>query len=182
MQKKWMFLIITLIFTTIVTGTGFAVSSIKTNKISNQEQLDIEKRLNLLEFALISQSPKEVADTWAKGVMTRNGALQFAVLCDNLQSKYISDFHAWDWWTGTSSPWGDSYQISTEKQQKDGTWKFIIKFHYTDSTNTTYSSISNILVGPKKSDKFPLPIHGTEQQWCVIRIDTSQFLQKDAAK
>lgn len=144
----------------------------QTVKISNKKQQDIEKRLNLLEFAMISQSPEEVANTWAKGVMSRNGALQYAVLCDDLQSKYKLDFEAWDWWTGASSPWIDSYQISTGEQQADGTWKFTIKFHYTDSTKTSFYHTSNILIGAKKPDKAPLPVYpGTEQKWCVVWME-----------
>ncbi|HCL51106.1 MAG TPA: hypothetical protein DHW76_08935 [Clostridiaceae bacterium] len=144
----------------------------KTVKISNKEQQDIEKRLKLLEFALTPQSPKEAADTLAKGVMSRNGALQYAVLCDNLKSKYKADFEAFDWWTGASSPWIDSYQISDGEKQLDGTWKFTIKFHYTDSTKASYFSTSNILVGPKKESNPQLPIYpNAEQKWCVIGIE-----------
>lgn len=149
-------------------------------EVLEQPQLDIKKRLELLEFALVSQSPDEIANTWAKGVMTRNGALQYAVLCDNLQSKYKSDFEMWDWWTGFSSPWVDSFHIISKKHQWDGAWEFIIKFHYTDSTKIDYSSVSDIVIGTKKVDKFPLPSeHGSEQQWCIIKIDTTQYLQKE---
>lgn len=143
----------------------------ETVNISNKKQLDIEKRLNLLEFALISQSPEEVAKSWANGVMTRNGALQYALLSDDFQSKYKADFEAWDWLTGASSPWIDSYQISKGEQQFDGIWKFTVKFHFTDSTDTTSSETSNILIGTKKVDKPPLPLHGTEQQWCIIWME-----------
>ena len=55
MQKKWLqFIVITFIFITVTIETIFALSSIKTDKISNQGQVDIEKRLNLLEFALVT--------------------------------------------------------------------------------------------------------------------------------
>lgn len=151
-------------------ATGY-IDVNKTVKSPNKEQQDIEKRLDLLEFALISQSPEEVANTWARGVMSRNGALQYAVLSDNLKSKYKPDFEVWGWWTGSSSPWIDSYHISDMQQQSDGTWRFTFIFHYTDSTKISLSRTLNILVGLKKVDKPPLPVYpGTEQKWCVIRI------------
>lgn len=180
MQRKWTtFIAITIFSIAIAVGTVSAVGPNKTDKDLAKMQSEIEKRLNLLEFALVSQSPAEIAKTWAKGVMTRNGALQYAVLCDNLQSKYKSDFEAWDWWTRTSSPWIDSYQISAGEQQSDGTWKYIIKFQYVDSTKNNYSSISNIQISAKKVIEPPLPTHDAEQQWCIIRMETSQPLQKE---
>lgn len=177
MKKKWMLFIVFGIFSiTISAGTVFAAGSIKADKTSNQKQPDIEKRLKLLEFALISQSPGEVANTWAKGVMTRNGALQYAVLCNDLQSKYKSAFESWNWQTGVSSPWVDSYKISSEEQQNDGTWKFTIEFHYTDSTKSTFSRISDIIIGPKKIDDPPLPVYpGNEQKWCIKMINWHDY-------
>lgn len=180
MQKKWvLFIISAILCMTIAVGTVLALDTTKKDTVSNEELLDIERRLNLLEFALVSQSPDEVANTWAKGVMTRNGALQYAVLCDNLKAKYKSEFKALNWSTGTSSPWVEGYQINTIGQQDDGSWEFEIKFHYTDSTRASYSSIMNILVAPKKENKAMLPEKGTDGQWCVYKIKTIQPLQKE---
>lgn len=180
MQKKWVLLIIsTILCMTITVGTVLALDISDKDIISNEGQQHIEKRLNLLEFALVSQSPEEVANTWAKGVMTRNGALQYAVLCDNLKSKYKSEFEALNWYTGTSSPWVESYQINTIGQHNDGSWEFSIRFHYSDSTKASYSSVVNILVSSKKVNGAPLPERGTDRHWCVTKIETSQPLQKD---
>lgn len=144
----------------------------QTVKISNQEQHDVETRLEQLEFALVSQSPEEVANTWAKGIASRNGALQYAVLSDELQAKYKTDYEAWDWRTGASSPWVESYKISNGEKQSDGTYKFTIEYHYTDSTKTDFSRTSSILVGPKKLESATLPVYpGTEQKWCVTAIN-----------
>lgn len=146
----------------------------QTVNILNKTEDDADKRLEMLEFALVSQTPEEVAKTYAIGVMSRNGALQYALLSEELQAKCKADYEAWDWRTGASSPWSDSYEITSSEQQADGTWKFSIKYHYTDSTKTSYYRTSNILVGVKKLKDAPLPVYpGTEEKWCIVEERTS---------
>lgn len=173
---RMFFVILSMLSIVIANGWAFASGSIDTEKKRNQGQSDLEKRLNLLESALVSQSPREVANTWAKGVMTRNGALQYAVLCDNLRSKYKSDFESANWQPGVSSPWVDSYQMSGGKQLKGGAWKFTIRFHYTDSTKSVYSRISDITIGPVEGDGAPLSVYsGSGQKWCIILINWDDY-------
>ena len=144
----------------------------QTVKISNKTEDEIDTRLKMLEFAVVSGSPEEVANTWAKGRMSRNGALQYAVMSDDLKSKYKSDLQSWNWMPGASSPWMDNYEIIKGEEQQDGTWKFTIKYHYTDSTKSSSYSTSDITVGPKKMNNAPLPIHSEiDQKWCVIAND-----------
>lgn len=144
----------------------------QTVKITDKEKQELKRRIELLEMALISDSPEGVANTWAKGVMSRNGALQYAVLCDNLKAKYKSAYEPWDWITGASSPWIDSYQISSGEQQTDDTWKFSIKFHWTDSTNYSNYSTLEVIIGEKQVEGGHFPIYpGAELKWCVISIE-----------
>ncbi|MGE5704193.1 MAG: copper amine oxidase N-terminal domain-containing protein [Clostridia bacterium] len=48
--------------------------------IQTQQQATTEQQIALLEQAVAAKTPKEAAETWVKGVQTRNGALQYAVL------------------------------------------------------------------------------------------------------
>lgn len=132
----------------------------------------LERKEQLLENAFALYTPEEVANNWAKGVMSRNGALQYALLCDDLKKKMLPDFVSFDWVTGASSPWIDHYQIINKVEQKDGTWKFTIKFHYTDSTRSSIYSTSSIIIGKKYIGQAPLPIYPpvVENKWCIIAI------------
>lgn len=53
-------------------------------KIEKQESTSLERRLELLERAVAAQTPDQAVETWAKGVKTRNGALQFAMFSPEL--------------------------------------------------------------------------------------------------
>jgi len=44
-----------------------------------------EQRIGLLEEALSPATPRDAVEKWAKGVMARNGALQYAVLSPELR-------------------------------------------------------------------------------------------------
>lgn len=133
---------------------------------------DTDKRLEMLEFALVSGTPEDIANTWARAFMMRNGAAQYAVMSDELKNKYKSDMESWNWMPGASSPWADSYEIAAKEKQPDGTWKFTFRYHYTDSAKTSYDRTSGITVGKKNVEKAPVPIHSdNEQKWYVIAIE-----------
>lgn len=159
----------------VAEGLGATVQWDEKNKtiiITDKNKQLLERKEQLLENAFALDTPEEVANNWAKGVMSRNGALQYALLCDDLKKKMLPDFVSFDWVTGASSPWIDHYQIINKVEQKDGTWKFTIKFHYTDSTGSSRYSTSNITVGKNYIGQAPLPIYPpvVENKWCIIAI------------
>lgn len=140
--------------------------------ITDTKKQLLERKQELLENAFVLDTPEEVASNWAKGVMSRNGALQYALLCDELKKKTLPDFIALNWVTGTSSPWVDKFEISNKEQQNDGTWKFTIMFHYTDSVGSSICSTSSIIVGKNNIGEAPLPICPpvTENKWCIREL------------
>ena len=75
-------------------------------------------RVKNIQFgmALAPEEPGSV-NSWAKGVKTRNGALQYAVMSPELERNITMSFQGWS--TGVSSPWADSYEI-TERGVEDG--------------------------------------------------------------
>ncbi|MGI6327455.1 MAG: stalk domain-containing protein, partial [Dethiobacteria bacterium] len=84
---------------------------IKWNEKHNSVDIDFEElqaqktRISLLESALAPKDPDAAVKTWAEGVKTRNGALQYAVMAPELKEESYSDFVKMNWSTGTSSPW-----------------------------------------------------------------------------
>ncbi|MTK12592.1 MAG: hypothetical protein F8N39_11045 [Clostridiaceae bacterium] len=84
-------------------------------------------------------SPEDAVDIWAKGVKTRNGALQYAVLSKSLKARMEKSLNNTSWITGASSPWIESYKITEYKKINRITYKAIINFHLmTDNLDAGY--------------------------------------------
>ena len=51
--------------------------------------------------------PEQAVDVWARGLMERSAAMQYAVMTDSLREKYVKSLakNAPNWVTGLSSPW-----------------------------------------------------------------------------
>lgn len=87
--------------------------------------MDYKIRIELFEKAVEefgAVTPIEAAETWIKGVKTRNGALQYATMSSELKKIYKEALDASDpnWVTGISSPWVDSYTILGTKRPSKG--------------------------------------------------------------
>lgn len=144
----------------------------KTVKITNEDKQRLKRQVDLLESALIAQTPKEAADTWARGVKTRNGALQYTVMSPDLRKNYLSDFENWNWVTGASSPWVDNYEIRSKEEQADGFYVFEIRFNMISSVGSEGSSITQITVGQEVDEQSLLPVYpGDEGKWTVKQIN-----------
>ena len=76
------------------------------NEINNRLLLDAVDSLGVY-------TPIEAAQVWGSGLKSRNAALQYAVMNDELKKKYKIELekNAPNWVTGVSSPWVDSYSI-----------------------------------------------------------------------
>lgn len=81
-----------------------------------------DRRIIMLEKALIPKSPEEAATVWAQGVQDRNGALQFALLGPGLRKLYEPAFARCGWVTGASSPWVRSFEVLGTGEQ-DGAYR-----------------------------------------------------------
>ncbi|MBC2581872.1 DUF3298 and DUF4163 domain-containing protein [Clostridium sp. DJ247] len=110
--------------------SSYGISSQNT---SQKDDINVMKTaLNLFKNALeefAAYSPEEAALLWAKGVKTRNGALQYSVLNNSLKYKMKKCLKHTNWITGSSSPWVDTYDIIETKKIDSITYKVIINFH-----------------------------------------------------
>jgi hypothetical protein len=93
--------------------------STQTVRIIKKDGASLERRMPLLEKALMPGTAKETVETWARGIETRNGALQFVTLSPMLRAAYEPGFESSGWVTGTSSPWVVKYTISDLKEIRD---------------------------------------------------------------
>ena len=129
-----------------------AMNSVKP-AISTQTQSKLEqRRISLLEKALTAQTAEEAAQLWAKGVQTRNGALQYAVLSPELRLNMKANYADKGWITGVSSPWVENYKIINQIPQDDG-WEFEIEYQLMTSTGRAGTEKDRIQVHHFKGDR-----------------------------
>ncbi|TYO95345.1 copper amine oxidase N-terminal domain-containing protein [Desulfallas thermosapovorans] len=108
------------------------------NTTQSQEPDKTDMRVNGLESALVPSEAVSAARTWAEGVKTRNGALQYAVMTPELKKEWYQQFEENNWVTGTSSPWVEKYDITEKSKIDNDSIKYKVAFTYTDSTQKKY--------------------------------------------
>lgn len=106
----------------------------------------LTKQVELLEEALASHTPKDTVEIWAKGVKSRNGALQFAMFSPELKKQERFKYENINWSTGVSSPWIEDYRIAEEKQLEDGLWEYEVSFTMASSMGKEKDQITKVLV------------------------------------
>jgi len=112
------------------------------------EMTDLEssqRQDELLSSWIAPQSAQEAADTWAKAVQRRNGAVQYSLLSDPLKDETRSQYEALNWVSGLSSPWVDSYKV-VPAQAGNGKSVFDVTFALTTSTGSAGSGIVSLSV------------------------------------
>ncbi|NLP37236.1 MAG: protease complex subunit PrcB family protein [Firmicutes bacterium] len=106
----------------------------------------LQQQIAKLEEALAAKDAQTAVKTWAEGVKTRNGALQYALLTPGLKAVMYDELSfGGTWTTGTSSPWVEEYEIITTKvapQKRE----FQVIFTYTDSTKSRQKVTDTVTV------------------------------------
>jgi hypothetical protein len=149
MLKKILFLICILGFPAL--SFGILDRAVSMQPIATQHRpapqtiAALNQQVLQLEQAIAPPSPQLAVETWARGVKTRNGALQFAVLSPSMRHAHESAFVAANWVTGGSSPWVDRYRIMSKKQQGE-TWWFEVEYHLMTSTGSSGTETQQLAV------------------------------------
>ncbi len=123
----------------------------------------LQNQVKQLEAALAPAGPQEAVETWARGVKSRNGALQYAVLSPELKEQKRLEFEGMNWVTGTSSPWVESYRIE-DKAQGEAEWEYAVSFEFASST------------GPAGSYTSIVTARQYGQSWYVSQINDDNYL------
>jgi hypothetical protein len=138
MLKKSIMLATTLALGITTASFASAKPSTVTPEVVMAEELTIksslQEQLEMLERGIVPTTPEETISTWAKAVKNRNGALQYALLVENSKlglKKSMEQFH---WVTGVSSPWVESYKVSSKKENPDKTLDIVVEFELATST------------------------------------------------
>jgi hypothetical protein len=88
------------------------------------------------EFGALT--PDDAALLWGKGVKERNGALQYAVMSDELKKLYKEhlDQNYPAWVTGFSSPWVEKVEIIESKRISKGEYEVVMQFSLATSAGS----------------------------------------------
>ncbi|WP_239617125.1 hypothetical protein [Cohnella mopanensis] len=137
------------------------------NKVTKDPSAKLEslnQQIRMLEKALAAKTPEEAAETWAKAIYTRNGALEYALLSTELKKKELKLLEAGNWVTGVSSPWLERYKISKGHKNSDGTFKFQIKFDFRTSDDM------NKKIDWKDIEAFDIRVEKKDGNWYISQI------------
>ncbi|MEW9674451.1 hypothetical protein [Ammoniphilus sp. 3BR4] len=132
-----------------------------TDLASLQRQVKLlSKQVQRLEEAISPKTPQEVAFRWAEGIMTRNGALEFALLSNELREKVRNDYEMWEWsFPPGSSPRPLDFEVRKEIRNPDGSWQFEILYYIGSSTGITHTGTETITVSQY------------DGRWCLSNSD-----------
>lgn len=113
----------------------------------------------LKEFG--AKSPEQAADIWARAFKTRNGVMQYSVLCDNLKKDWLKKMgeSANSFWIiGASSPWLRSYTITESNKLNDTTYKIVVKLQW-EAVSYSNFELKTLTIIKDKND-----------YWCISEI------------
>ncbi len=133
-----------------------------------------QERILLLERALEPKDPYAAVRTWAEGVKTRNGALQYAVMSQKLKDEYYSVFAGLGWVTGVSSPWVDSYEITEKYRRDNDTYRFRVELTHTDSTKSYFTTEEYVTVSNVNDTWLVTAIEKTDVKGRITKVTMSE--------
>ena len=136
---------------------------------SHRPSLADQQRIRLLEEALSPATPRDAVEKWAKGVMARNGALQYAMLSPELREANPSWYEDLRWITRTSSPWVESFEIVGDREISGEAWEYEVVFDTATSTGPAGASVARVSVSRAENEPW-LSRQLSEERWHVVKI------------
>jgi hypothetical protein len=115
------------------------------------EQKNLKAQIDSLTNAVITPDPKEAVNTWIKGVKTRSGALQYAIMSPELQQNTYNEFSQNFWVTGGSSPKMANEQLQDETLS-DIKVKYTLTYDLKDSSGIVGKSNRTVTVEKDGND------------------------------
>ena len=157
-KAKWLVLLLVSLFILVIAGCSSgapkkATTQREPEKASLSQQVDqgtnkelasLQRQVILLQDSFAPKTPKLAVETWAKGVQTRNGALQFAVLSKDLREKERANYEGSGWVTGQSSPWVDQFNIIRNSKLGNEEWEYEVQFELATSTGKAGTNLTQV--------------------------------------
>jgi len=116
-----------------------------------------EVRADLLMRAMDSVgacSPEAAAGVWAKGLIERSAALQYAAMNAALKREYARQLEtcAPNWVTGVSSPWVEGYEI--KKVESPGENRRIVRMRFSTVSSTGPAGVYDAALTLEREGEF----------------------------
>ncbi len=155
-------------------ATYLGIQDVKVDQVTNQAtleyipqdklQVNLAEQKAILEEKLQLKNPRDVLAVWIRGQQMRNGALQYAVLCNQLKEKVLPEVKMRGWVTGGSSPSlsGGKVTIKNEEKVDEDT------IHYT----VQYESMLQGKVFETLEQEVEIKAHTVEGEkyWCINSV------------
>lgn len=111
-------------------------------------------------------TPEKAAEVWAKGLITRNAAMQYSVMSEKLKEEYEKQLEENfpNWVTGVSSPWVENYEIVKTESTDKNTYIFHLRIFTKTST------------GPAGEYKAILTVEYGNGFWRITKISADKEL------
>lgn len=116
----------------------------------------LKQQVQLLQQAIAPESAEAAVQFWAKAVKERNGAAQYAVFTPELRKQTLAAFEEWNWVTGLSSPWVDSYEVTKAGETGEA---YTVTFKLKTSTGSAGEGSVKVGVGQ------------TDDKWTISGLD-----------
>ena len=148
-MKKYIWIIALVVI--VVLLVYILLGCVSTVGNNNDEYAMANAKVELFQRAIDefgTLTPDEAALLWSKGVKERNGALQYAVMSDELKKVYKEhlDKNYPAWVTGFSSPWVEKYEIIESKKVSKGEYLVTMKFSLATSTGSAGKYLANLSI------------------------------------
>lgn len=116
------------------------------------------------EFGALT--PEEAALLWGKGVQERNGALQYAVMSDELKKVYkeAMDQNSPSWVTGVSSPWVEKFEIIESKKTSKEEYQITLQFSLATAAGSEGKHLTKLY------------IYKEGQYWAINNVEADEIM------
>jgi hypothetical protein len=118
---------------------------------NNEACTAVNAKAELLQKALDefgALTPENAALLWGKGVRDRSGALQYAVMSDELKKIYKEnlDKNYPAWVTGFSSPWVEKFEVIESKRVSKGEYEVVMQFALATSAGSEGKHLAKLSI------------------------------------
>lgn len=166
-MKKYIWIIAIVVIAALL---GYLIWGFVSRAVSNNDECTAANaKAELLQKALDefgALTPENAALLWGKGVKERSGALQYAVMSDELKKVYKEnlDKNYPAWVTGFSSPWVDKFEIIESKRVSKGEYEVIMQFSLATSAGSEGKHLAK------------LSIYNEGQFWVVNNVAADEIM------
>jgi hypothetical protein len=166
MKYQTKFVILTPLVATFLATNPLSVADVFASQKSapSSNIVSLQQQVSLLEGALTPITAQDAVQNWARGVKTRNGALQFAVLSPQLRQQLKSKYQNLNWVTGVSNPAITGYRVMDTDRVQPKEIEFKIEYELSTSSEQMTTEIQTVTVAKLEG------LNERQDGWYIIKF------------